>query len=1166
MNSGRMTLRILIALTVVLAFMSLALAERVPTKNVPISLKTVGAATAVPQAIKATAPTTPVEKAQADIPDRASKKAPAKPGLPDMGNRTGYLVEGFEGGVVPPTGWSQMILNSSYTWQATTSYVHSGSYGAYVPWDYSQDEWLISPALDFTGSVAADLRVSFWFNMSYYWSITPYDNYDLELWISTDGGATFPTKLWDEESFGTFSNWTWYEVVVSLAAYATETNVKLAWRYVGNDDADGAIDDIYVTDDPAPIGRCCYNLGANCKDNTKLECDGLGGSWDGTKSCATDPCPIPGVGDDCTNPIIVNLDTQLPYSDLNQYTCGRLCDYAGLTCLGYYDGGEDIVYRLDVTTAKLVTITLDPKGTTWTGFAVGTTCPPSGTCDLVKTNSGSLPYSGTVSLSPGTYYLMISTWPSPDCIPDFDLTIVEAFGPANDNCANAIDIGEVTDLAYSTAAATPDGPGGFIYGANIWYRYTASCDGAASVNLCNSNYDTKVRVFDGGACPTSTISLAENDDACGLQSIVTFPVVAGNQYMIEVGGYSSASGSGYMTIDCFLPPPNDNCASATPVPLVEGSPLTFTGDNTGCTSDCSLLGDPEVWHAFTTTECMNVTVAYCGTYPVFETVYIVLVDGCPCGSYVLGTYDFTSCGDGNATVRFKNLPAGTWYVPVLGDAGAGAIGPYTVTVSGIICPPPPPNDNCEDVVPTVLVPGVPVTFNGTTTGATADCDLFPGDNVWEAFTIEQCANVTLDYCGTAPAYGNAWLNLAIGCPCVSFTSAGAWDTYTCGDNNVTITWSGLAAGTYYYPVMNDPAYSADGPYTINIVANAVTSYCAAGASTCDEYISGVTVGTIDNYSDCGLSGGYSDYSALSTDMVQGLSYPILVQNGYPYSSDQCGIWVDWNGDYCFSVDEQIAVSGTPGGGPYTASIDAPCDATVGVKRLRIRLMWTGTVSPCGTTSYGEVEDYSINLLPHPPADPLATLIPNPQYAYYAHALDPIINTIYVGNFTGGFLAQDVNLSTVTVNGEFPTSVGVIPSYTGIYCGALMIQMPLADFIDNYGLLYDTTNTTFTVAGNFDDLAATPFSIDGEVMLIGHASSAPTLFIVPPTVVVLPGDFDASGAIDIGDPVAIISYIFGGGAAPANLQIGDADCSGSVDISDAVYIVAYIFNGGGSPCR
>jgi hypothetical protein len=61
-----------------------------------------------------------------------------------------------------------------------------------------------------------------------------------------------------------------------------------------------------------------------------------------------------------------------------------------------------------------------------------------------------------------------------------------------------------------------------------------------------------------------------------------------------------------------------------------------------------------------------------------------------------------------------------------------------------------------------------------------------------------------------------------------------------------------------------------------------------------------------------------------------------------------------------------------------------------------------------------------------------------------------------------------------------------------------------------------------------------------------------------------GDADGSGGISIGDAVYIISYIFGGGPAPAPLCLGDADGSGGVSIGDAVYIINFIFGGGPAP--
>ena len=75
------------------------------------------------------------------------------------------------------------------------------------------------------------------------------------------------------------------------------------------------------------------------------------------------------VGDDCTNPIIVSIPADLTYSDIGQTNCGRGNNYDA-TCLGSYDGGEDIIYRLDVTTATTVNITMNPNGTTWSGMGI----------------------------------------------------------------------------------------------------------------------------------------------------------------------------------------------------------------------------------------------------------------------------------------------------------------------------------------------------------------------------------------------------------------------------------------------------------------------------------------------------------------------------------------------------------------------------------------------------------------------------------------------------------------------------------------------------------------------------------------------------------------------------------------------------------------------------
>ena len=122
----------------------------------------------------------------------------------------------------------------------------------------------------------------------------------------------------------------------------------------------------------------------------------------------------------------------------------------------------------------------------------------------------------------------------------------------NDNCYNAEETGEVATLLFDTTNATFDGPGICVHGPNIWYIYTASCTGQATVSTCGSSFDTVLAVYRGSECPPQQNRLlACNDDSCGQQSEVVVNVEAGSRYLIEVGGFNNNDqGPGVLKISC----------------------------------------------------------------------------------------------------------------------------------------------------------------------------------------------------------------------------------------------------------------------------------------------------------------------------------------------------------------------------------------------------------------------------------------------------------------------------------------------------------------------------------------------------------------------------------------------------------------------------------------
>ncbi|MEN8223789.1 MAG: GEVED domain-containing protein [Bacteroidota bacterium] len=134
------------------------------------------------------------------------------------------------------------------------------------------------------------------------------------------------------------------------------------------------------------------------------------------------------------------------------------------------------------------------------------------------------------------------------------------------------------------------------------------------------------------------------------------------------------------------------------------------------------------------------------------------------------------------------------------------------------------------------------------------------------------------------------------------------------------------------------------------------AYCIAEGG-CDEYIGNVSFGDINNASACT---SYGDYTNLSTAISSGETIPITVTNGNTWDGDVCGIWVDWNQNEDFTDDDPIFVNGGPA--VFTADISVPDNAVGGTTRMRIRIQYYGTPEPCGTTSYGEVEDYSLDVI------------------------------------------------------------------------------------------------------------------------------------------------------------------------------------------------------------
>jgi len=262
-------------------------------------------------------------------------------------------------------------------------------------------------------------------------------------------------------------------------------------------------------------------------------------------------------------------------------------------------------------------------------------------------------------------------------------------------------------------------------------------------------------------------------------------------------------------------PPNDDCANAEAVTVTPDCATPITGTTMDAAEDggepvCDSDAGPylDVWYTFNSGSETDVWITLTPITAGMDYAF-TLQDAC-----------------GGAEIYCVALPGSALEVPVItntnywlrvySNATYGPPGDFALCVStDVIIAPPPFNDLCSSVTAQTVAIGNTATYTGDNTGAT-DNDGLGYNIVWEAFSLNACADVKVDYCGTTPSWSNYWFLIYTDCS----ASTGIWhsssDTSTCGDQNFTVCYANLSAGTYYVPILQN--VFSTGPYTLHVSA------------------------------------------------------------------------------------------------------------------------------------------------------------------------------------------------------------------------------------------------------------------------------------------------------------------------------------------------------------
>jgi uncharacterized membrane protein len=192
--------------------------------------------------------------------------------------------ENFDSGVWPPAGWntggicsasqaSNVLLTHYWSMMDDSGMplTYSSPYCAGLWWsdgsggdpaDGQQNEWLVSPSMDFSAFTAVDLNFMSAYTMMRYGAAATSHDY---IRVSTDGGMTWDVvaDLAQDPEFdfdgctggpAGASSWNWYEVPISidLSAYAGMADVMVAWNYLS--EAPTGIRGIWMIDDVQVLG------------------------------------------------------------------------------------------------------------------------------------------------------------------------------------------------------------------------------------------------------------------------------------------------------------------------------------------------------------------------------------------------------------------------------------------------------------------------------------------------------------------------------------------------------------------------------------------------------------------------------------------------------------------------------------------------------------------------------------------------------------------------------------------------------------------------------------------------------------------------------------------------------------------------------------------------
>jgi len=562
---------------------------------------------------------------------------------------------------------------------------------------------------------------------------------------------------------------------------------------------------------------------------------------------------------------------------------------------------------------------------------------------------------------------------------------------------------------------------------------------------------------------SSRLGIGHFIKSCEMQSIKTllrplFALIVGLLSILSVDAQTTVATSGFTNNNGFgLVTFNFKNNNTSPVIITNISSVVSTSggvDVKAFFKASAISGAPGAisaangWTQFgsaTITGIANTTTA---TIQPFMSGLSLLV---PAGATYGIAVQAANAGSSTGCLRYSTIPAGTY---TFSGGGCDLITGTGVGYAGDISTGTPPANTPRGFIGslsfiyTVPCSGTPVPGN-TLSSVPASC---PGT----AFTLS--LQNTISFAGITYQWQAAT------------SAAGPWTDITGATASTLVTTQ--TTPTFYrcnVTCSGNTGVSTPLQVAINLPTNC---YCAASAgTTAGEKISRVRYLLIDNSSTS--TAGYENFLNISTPAFLGVSSPITVNISSAFAADQILVWIDFNQNGSFTDPGEAVYASATGFGPHTGNITIPATALQGNTRMRVRLHDTSlgpNNTPCGNASWGQVEDYTVNI---------QTCIPA------TFSTQPASTSVLCGGNT-----------TFSV-----TAAGSIPAYGWQF--RTSASAPWQD-ITNSGVYSGASTNTLTITGTTSAMNGYQYRalLTGACAALDYSQPA-TLTVTPPTPVVSP---------------------------------------------------------------